>query len=227
MISRKHQCIFIHIPKTAGTSIETTLGYHGDAKERGRQDHRRLRNVEQAIWPPKRRRYLPADFVHFANQRISGRNRGFDFVTYSEYGRFFKFAIVRNPWDRVHSWYRNVIRDPFHQKQLGISADCSFVDFVKNHLDCWALNPQIDWLVDEQGDIALDYIGKFETLGISFIHICKSLGLENQTLPNVLSSGTSDFRSAYTEQTREIVAAKYEKEIMFFDYEFDQKDSVP
>ena len=221
MISREHECVFIHIPKTAGTSIETALGYHEVANERGRQDHRRLRNIEQAIWPPNRQRFLPADFARYASQRLRGRSRGFEFITSTEYDRFFKFAVVRNPWDRVYSWYRNVVRDPFHQKELGISADCSFADFVKNHLDCWALNEQIDWLVDESGNIALDYVGKFEALQETFVHICKVLGIENQVLPKVLDSGTSDFRSAYTDDIREIVAARYAKEIELFNYEFD------
>ena len=197
------------------------LGFHDVAEKRGRQDHRRLRNIEQAIWPPSRRRFLPADFARFASQRISGRSRGFEFITNSEYDHFFKFAVVRNPWDRVFSWYRNVIRDPFHQKELGISADCSFVDFVEDHLDCWALNRQTDWLVDVNGENALDYVGRFETLQESFMHICKKLGIENAELPNALHSGTSDFRAAYTEQTHDIVAAKYEDEIELFNYEFD------
>jgi len=221
LISKDHECVFIHIPKTAGTSIETALGYHEVAHERGRQDHRRLRNIEQGIWPPDRRRFLPADFAHYAIQRLRGRRRGFEFITYAEYDRFFKFAVVRNPWDRVYSWYRNVIRDPFHQGELGISADCGFADFVKNHLDCWALNKQTDWLVDENGNIALDYVGKFEVLQETFVHICNVLGIKNQVLPKVLDSGTSDFRSAYTDDIREIVAVKYAREIELFDYEFD------
>jgi len=104
---------------------------------------------------------------------------------------------------------------------LGVSATCSFVDFVKNHLGCWALDRQIDWLVDINGDMVLDYIGKFEALQESFIEIGKILGLKDQVLPNVLRSDQSDFRSAYTDQAREIVAAKYAEEIKLFNYEFD------
>lgn len=221
LISRKFQCIFIHIPKTAGTSIETTLGYHDSVDRRGWQDHRRIRNIEQAIWPPQRRQFLPADFAHFASQRITCGARGFDFTSYAEFKQFFKFAVVRNPWDRVHSWYRNVIRDPIHQKELGVSADCSFGNFVRNHLDCWALDPQMDWLVDNNGDIVLDFVGRFEALQDTFIEIGKILGLKNQVLPHVLRSDKSDFRAAYTEQTRDMIAAKYEEEIRVFNYEFD------
>ena len=34
-ISSDYNCIFVHIPKTAGTSIEAALGMHGDLKKIG------------------------------------------------------------------------------------------------------------------------------------------------------------------------------------------------
>jgi len=220
VISRKHHCIYIHIPKTAGTSIETMLGYHGAVLKRGWQDHRRLRNIQQAIWPLSRGRFMPADFARFVAQRYKGGSRGFDFVSNSEFNSFFKFAIVRNPWDRVYSWYRNVIRDPFHQKELGFSPDRSFDDFVANQLDCWALMPQLDWLVNEDGRVELDYIGRFEALDDSLVDICRALGMRNEVLPHELHSGSSDYRSAYSKNSRAVVAERYAKEISLFGYEF-------
>lgn len=46
MISHKHKCIFIHIPKCAGTSIEKTLGHFEDYSGRNKQDHRCIRMIE-------------------------------------------------------------------------------------------------------------------------------------------------------------------------------------
>lgn len=45
MMSYKYKCIFIHIPKSAGTSIEQTLGHFKQLK-RGVQDHRTIREME-------------------------------------------------------------------------------------------------------------------------------------------------------------------------------------
>uniref|UniRef100_A0A1D9FVM8 Sulfotransferase family protein n=1 Tax=Moorena producens (strain JHB) TaxID=1454205 RepID=A0A1D9FVM8_MOOP1 len=47
MISHEHKCIFVHIPKCAGTSIEHLLGHFDDFSGRGGQDHRSIRTIEQ------------------------------------------------------------------------------------------------------------------------------------------------------------------------------------
>ena len=201
--------LFIHIPKTAGNAIQNILGDYSEDEIICRAPHQdgierfEIRNPDYGF---SKHTTLQVYTTQLGPERLE---------------TLFTFTCVRNPWDRVHSWYRNVIRDPIHQKALGISATCSFVDFVKNHLDCWALDRQIDWLVDINGDMVLDYIGKFETLQESFIEIGNILGLKDQVLPNVLRSDESDFRSAYTDQAREIVAAKYAEEIKLFNYEFD------
>ena len=53
MISHEHKCIFIHIPKCAGTSIESALGHLDGHAGRGGQDHRSIRTIEQPLITPK------------------------------------------------------------------------------------------------------------------------------------------------------------------------------
>jgi len=221
MISKSLQCVYIHIPKTGGTSIESKLGFHhGDELKRA-QDHRRLRNVESGTWPPSRNAFGPVDFLHFLNQRLKGVFAGFDSLTYSEYCAFYKFAIVRNPWDRIYSWYRNVLRDPSHQKELGVISDCDFAEFVNGHLDIWALNSQLDWIVDSSGEVAVDFVGRFESLQDSFDQIGRTLGISDTELPVLLHSGNADYRKAYSTALVDIIATKYEREISMFDYSFE------
>ena len=49
MISHEHKCIFIHIPKCAGTSIESALGHLNNYTGINRQDHRTIRMIEKPI----------------------------------------------------------------------------------------------------------------------------------------------------------------------------------
>lgn len=46
MISHEYQCIFIHIPKCAGTSIENAFGHFKNHVGPGGQDHRTIRYLE-------------------------------------------------------------------------------------------------------------------------------------------------------------------------------------
>lgn len=220
LISHQHKCIFVHIPKTAGTSVERIFGHIGTDLKRGRQDHRRLENIQKAIWPPCRRRYYPTDFARFVNQRVQGRTRDFEFVSSKQFDSYYKFTIVRNPWDRVFSWYRNVMRDPIHQVALSVAPDCSFQQFVEQHLENWALKSQIDWIINEKGQIPLDFIGRFEALDQAFDTIRAKFKLQETQLPVTLYSGKSNYRNAYSQLSRKRVAKHYAQEIEMFNYSF-------
>ena len=45
MISHKYKCIYIHIPKTAGSSVEKKLGLYNELSW-GVQDHRTIRDIQ-------------------------------------------------------------------------------------------------------------------------------------------------------------------------------------
>lgn len=220
MISREYRCIYIHIPKTAGTSIETGFGAYRRERKRGAQDHRSIRNLNESVWPPSRGAYSLEDWAKYINQRIKARIHGFDGVTSDQMDTYFKFAFVRNPWGRVHSWYRNVMRDEQHRKELSIPADISFPDFVSNHLDVWALRSQLSWVVNEKGDIAVDYIGRFESLEDDYRTICAKVGKPADSLPKMLYHDTVSYRNAYDSASKVLVAEKYAEEISRLGYLF-------
>jgi hypothetical protein len=158
MVSHQHKCIFIHIPKTAGTSIEQKLGHFTELKD-GVQDHLTIRNLEP----------LPAAKL-LKNTRMDAllpvkevvkKMKGVRRLPEAVYRSYYKFTVVRNPWARVFSWYKNVLRSDLHRVRYHVAEDCSFEEFLENHLDCWELEPQLYWLTDYGGTIPLDYICRF------------------------------------------------------------------
>lgn len=227
MISHEHECIFIHIPKCAGTSIERALGHLDNHTGRDGQDHRGIRMIEQPFIRPDvfrskenincalrriRYRYSPAKN---SNNKLT--------VTAKQYNSYCKFTIIRNPWSRAFSWYKNVKRDPIHMRNYGVSKNMSFKDFLRAHAGKGLLRPQTYWLRSYDGTINLDYIGRFETLAESFREICGSIQASRIELPHNIKGSGEDYLEYFDDESVDIIAKTYQEEISLFDYSYDGK----
>lgn len=186
--SEEYKCIFIHIPKTGWTSIESVLGFYSG--NRGEQDHWTIAQYKKLLG------------VKFDD--------------------FFSFTVVRNPWDRAVSGYLNVKRDLEHQRFLGITnPDFSFLYFLTHHADCIFLRPQIKWIFDDNKQLAVDMVCRFENLQEDFRLVCDHIGLHWIQLPHLLKSWKASYRDFYTSSDLiGLVACMYAYEINFFWYSF-------
>ncbi|MEM7131327.1 MAG: sulfotransferase family 2 domain-containing protein [Chloroflexota bacterium] len=220
MISEKYKCIFIHIPKTAGTSIEYKLQSFGDLKT-GAQDHRSIREIEPDTASSVLHDLVMLDRDMLFNQ-LKNLVRHQRRASAKEFQEYFKFTFVRNPWARVYSWYQNVMRDENHRKRHGVPDDCTFESFLEDHANQWALQPQLYWLTDRKGNIPLDFIGRFESLAGDFAHVCEVLKLDDSDLPRMIASKSKHhYTDFYNEKTKKLVAKRYAEEIDYFGYHFD------
>ena len=199
MISHKHKCIFIHIPKTAGTSIESALGGWGLTQD---NEHKLLGDVYQS--------------QHHTLQSIEKTLRQ----------KYFKFTFVRNPWDRFVSLYfyykgGGNQKSDIHLKKY-IPLD--FKSFVTQPLDTIIprshLESQFSYL-EESGKIELDFIGRFERLEDDYKYIRTKFGLD-QKLSITRKSIHKHYTEYYDDETRQIVADKYAKDIEYFRYKFGE-----
>ena len=170
MIVRSKKCIFVHIPKVAGQSIETVLRAAASASG----------SVEEDFGLRKRRRGEagPERLAHLTG--IEYRDLGY--VSREEFQTFFKFAFVRNPWDRAYSIYRH----------FGLEDYVGYEYFLR-HILCkglrrkqyWFVRPQCDFVLDANGEVCVDFLGRFETLDKDFAHAADVLGLNESRLPHV------------------------------------------
>jgi hypothetical protein len=168
MISRKHKFIFVHVPKCGGSSIEAAFGYD--------------------LWDKKK---FPNHFCD--KQLLLGRDKQtgkyLQHLTISEIfaiypdikSSYFSFSFVRNPWGRAVSDYF-YYGGPRKQK--------SFKDFLLSltPLDPSHSIPQYDFLCDNQGNVTVDFIGRFENLQEDFNIICDKLDIPRQKLPYKMKS---------------------------------------
>jgi hypothetical protein len=201
IISHKYRFIFIKTAKTAGTSIETYLsGFCGEE------------DVLTPVDPPEPG-HRPRNGEGFYNHIGAGEIRAI--VGDGIWSRYFKFCFERNPWDKVASMYF------FWKKRFGSEAS-KFEDFVKlgqfpADYDKYSID----------GRIEADFIGQHERLTEDFRRICQQLGIPaSDRLPRAKSQyregNRFPYAELYTEATRDIVAAAFEREIRYFGYRFGE-----
>jgi hypothetical protein len=226
MISHEYRCIFIHIPKCAGTSVERALGHWADYTGWSSQDHRTIRMIERPF--PVVQAFCSAENVYEVLHRLKHRYvtkapnpRSRLTVTREQYDSYFKFTIVRNPWARAFSWYANVLRDERHRLRYCAGEDVPFGDFMKMHAGHGPLRPQVYWLKAFDGSIPLDYIARFENLSADMDEIFSRLNVAGMSLPHELRGPVRDYRVHYDDETNAIIERVYKDDIETFGYAFD------
>ena len=137
---------------------------------------------------------------------------------------YFSWSFVRNPWGRLVSTYINKILNK-HDGGIGYnwSQSKSFKDFI--------LKIEKTDIADSDRHIRslytffprdIDYVGKFENLQQDFDIICDKIGIPHKELPHKNKTNHKHYTEYYDEETKQIVAEKYAKDIEYFGYEFGE-----
>lgn len=138
----------------------------------------------------------------------------------------YKFTFVRNPWDKVVSHYQ--FRVQGNQTNLRDNP-ISFTEWVKCtygdnkntfYYDKPSMfRPQNEWLLNDQNEIDIDMIGRFENLNEDFKIIADQIGC-NPILPHINKTKKVDYKEFYNSETKNIITKWFEKDIELFKYKF-------
>ena len=211
-ISYSHRFVFIHVPRVAGNSVSAALRPFSHVPPR-RPVIDRVPYVRR-IGFPRDRKVLEHRYGHMKAKDVR--------VALPElFDDFFKFAFVRNPWDwqvSVYHYIRQRADHPDHRRYL------RFRDF-DDYLD-WRVNDQgpelqSEWVLDDAGELIVDFVGHFESLAEDFAAACGRVGIPAQ-LPHINSSEHRDYREHYTPATRALATEAYAADIEYFGYDFDE-----
>lgn len=206
LISHKHKFIFIHIYKTAGTSITHALIPFCSSKLKFNL-HRVLRKVRIDT-------FNPFPFPKHISAESLSQNIGIEI-----YSNYFTFSFVRNPWDWQVSLYNFMLSHPEHpQHQLmkNLGSFDSYIQWRKKK----GMQSQKRHLSDASGKIMVDFIGRYESLNDDFNTICKKIGAST-SLPHIHNGMGMPYQYYYSKETKEIVSELCREDIEFFDYSFD------
>jgi len=140
-------------------------------------------------------------------------------LTRKKWDGYFKFAFVRNPWDRMVSLY-------FYFTKLG-RISCPFRDFVINlsHYvrtvpECALHAMPSSCQTHLDGKPCVDLIGRYENLQDDFNAVCGRLGTPEMELPVSAATDHDNYTAYFDDETRGIVAELYSEDIRLFGYEF-------
>ncbi len=224
LVSHRFQFIYTKTVKTAGTSIESYFERFCMAENQWNQSHareeydtefgivgRRGANADQANWW----NHMPA--------RTIARQLG-----EAKWNRYFKFCVVRNPFDKCISAFEHFGRnhkvvdtesfDPGNQLEMN-AEQTRFCDYLRHHCpvdrDKYILNNQF----------CLDDVIRFESMDHDLQRICQKLELpyELEFLPKFKTGcrrPKATFENLYTPQSRAIVEDKFAFELDYFGYRF-------
>lgn len=211
IVSIEKRFIFFYIPKVASTSIKKALA--------------------KALF----------------DKNVTARVHTFWFdevidVKKGAYPDYFKFTFVRNPWDRIVSCYsdkilhenvtnykykngvfRRYARKYKHLFYRGMPFE-EFVRVISTIPDERAdrhFRSQRSFITDENGNILVDFIGRFEALSRDLDVLCDKTGLEKMPLPHEnISKREKDYRNLFTEETKRLIEERYKDDIELFDYRY-------
>jgi hypothetical protein len=194
MISHTQKCIFIHIPKCAGSSM--------------------------ALWMKNKMKSKPNKsiglFTHSRLEDFEGRIDNID--------DYFKFTFVRNPWARVVSMHSYLKKRRDNGSKPGWYVNDDFNLFVgeqmwneKNNRRSQLPFSLCSYVADIKN---FDFIGKTENLIDDLNSMCKCIGISMGHFPNKNKSVYKHYTEFYDEATQKIIADKYAKDIEIFEYKF-------
>ncbi len=214
IISTGRRYVFVHIPKTGGTALARAL------ESRAMKDDIMLGDTPKA----RRRRHRVRDaqtagrlWKHSTLSDIDGLLPG------GELERLFAFTLVRNPWDRLVSYYHWLRGQRFEHPAVRLAGALDFAGFATDPHTIASLRaaPASAYMRRADGiEQAAAYI-RIEHFAADAAPLFGHLGFTLTLSRANASARHVDYRHYYDDRTAQAVAQSCAADIAAFGYRFD------
>lgn len=205
-ISKQRKFLFCHVSRTGGTSFSEEIRNSVKDAQRLRFQHLSMREAKSILG--------------------------------DEFDELYKFAFVRNPWERLVSWYGLLaigapVRNPDEQPDWEPDSPHwqKFDEFLEQASTQTIPDFRGDWLdysqwlqlVDDEGNLLVDDIGRFENYAADSKRFLDKIGVP-QTMPEKLNTSKHlHYSEYYSDFGKELVAEVFQDDVTNFGYEFETK----
>lgn len=216
MIVHEYKTIFVHVPKTAGVSLVHAILSPILKKETKGPISGLSADIQKRFRLTTDQKHLRAcDYVQTISPKV--------------WNEYYKFAFVRNPWDRAVSefaWRVSRQKTKFFAtfeefvnllKTLTLSPKPPVGDYEK---DLWLHTiPQYEFISNESSVIIND-VFRFEELNNNIKTLSERIGI-NLNINTYNRSNHDHYQDYYTPTTKNTIEILYQKDIEAFGYTFE------
>ena len=208
LISDSHQFVFLRMRKVASTSMKAVLLPLCVPRPEGRLAH--LKSRAWLEWDYHKYVFRAHDDIRAAKWRMPK----------DRFERYFKFAFVRNPWDRLVSEDEFLLERPAHGRHARVKKLDGFRQFIEMQIprkDAYQTNV----LCDRKGNLLMDFVGKLENLQNDWQTVCTRIGIPCHELQRRNATNHRHYQDYYNDDSRQLVARHWAREIDLFEYRFE------
>lgn len=205
MYIKDYNALFLHIPRTGGTSVERLFGYMGgmetyDESKGMNQDHRTAKEVKPLLG--------------------------------TLWDSCFKFTIVRNPWDKMASMYYYRLNSPFYnsvpnewenqyRKKHGDNPTferwLERLEWANNKVRLTGCFDQLNYITVDK-EVVCDLIIDFSNMNEGWQQLKNMLNCD-MDLPHLnKSKNKKSYKALYNSKTDSIIKKRFAKDIEYFGY---------
>jgi hypothetical protein len=224
LINHKYKFIFIHIPKNAGTSMRGVFGALENTESYDMPNpHINIKQLEKNLLNPN----LPT--THNSRRHITTSELKENME--NSWNDYFKFAFIRNPFERLVSFYHFYKTKQFQQwrpnhKMTKEVNSYTFSEWVQHRkvqqkskkVPIFKL-PQTHW-TDAGENQLVDYIGRYENIEEDYKYVLDKLKIKYEPLPLYNKSYHNSCDEYYDDYTISVAKWWYKSDIDRFNYTY-------